>query len=70
MEKLKQFWGTLPKTAKVFVYLAVSTLLSEWLIELRAMEPTMWVRYLVQIINLLIVLLQESVPAVAARFRK
>lgn len=70
MDKIKSFWGKLPKTVKVFFYIALSTLLSELLIELRGIEQVFIVRFLAQIINMAIVLIEESVPAVRAKFKK
>lgn len=70
MDKLLEFYNKLPKTAKVFFYLAISTILAEVLIELKAVDQTLLVRILAQLINLAIVAIQESVPAVKARLTK
>jgi hypothetical protein len=67
---MTKIWDNLPKTVKVFFYLAVSTIFAEILIELRGLEQTLLVRILAQIINLGIVALQEGVPAVKSRFFK
>ena len=67
MKKISEFWENLPKTVKVFVYLIVSTLLAEVLVELGGMEKTFLVRVLAQVINLGIVFLQEAVPEVRRR---
>lgn len=70
LERIRSIWGQLPKTAKVFFYLAISTILGEILIELQVIEQTVIVRILAQLINLVIVFLQESVPALQARLRR
>lgn len=62
-------WEKLPKTAKVFFYLALSTILAEVLVELTAIDQTFIVRVSAQLINLIIVALQESVPVIRDRFR-
>ena len=64
------FWNKLPKTAKVFVYIAISMVLSEVVVELGNMEDAFLVRISAGIINLLLVFLQESVPAVRAKLSK
>lgn len=68
-DKLSEVWNRLPKTAKVFVYLVVSILLSESLIELAHLEQGFIVRVLAQVVNLTLVFLQEAVPAVKSRFK-
>lgn len=68
--RMVEIWNKLPKTAKVFFYLALSTLLAEILIELRGVEQTLIVRVLAQLINLGIVFLQEAVPATKDRVLK
>lgn len=70
MERLKQAWSNLPKTAKVLIYVIISTILAELLIELGGMDQTFFVRAGAQIINVLIVFLQESVPSVRNRLKK
>jgi hypothetical protein len=67
---MTKLWNKLPKTVKVFFYLALSTVLAEVLVELKLVEQTILVRLLAQIVNLVIVFLQESIPAVKARFTK
>ena len=64
MERVKTLWGNLPKTVKVFFYLAVPLVLAEILIELRGMEDVLYVRISAGLIHLLIVALEETVPAV------
>lgn len=61
---LKEFWGKLPKTVKVFCYISISILLSEGLIELKGLDSTFAIRSLAGIINIVLVLLEESVPAI------
>lgn len=68
MDKILLIWDRLPKTIKVFFYLSVSTIFAEILIELKAVEQTLIVRILAQIINLAIVALQESIPAIREKF--
>ena len=70
MTKIKQIWEALPKTVKVFFYIAISIVLSEGLIEVANLEQTFVVRVLAQIINLLIVLVEEVEPVVRAKLTK
>lgn len=70
MEKLKVFWEALNKPTKVFIYLAVSTILSELLIELGGLDKTFFVRVTAQIINLLLVLLETGVKDIRSRIKK
>lgn len=65
-----KIWNELPKTAKVFFYLALSTILAEVAIELGSLEQTLVIRILAQLINLGIVFLEESVPAIKRRIKK
>ena len=62
-----EFFDKLPKTVKVFGYLAISTILAEILIELKAIDQSLIVRILAQLINLTIVAIQEAVPAIKDR---
>ena len=64
-----EFFDKLPKTIKVFGYLAISTILAEVLIELKAVEQSLMIRILAQLINLAIVFLQEAIPAVRERLK-
>lgn len=59
-----KIWNELPKTIKVFFYLALSTILSELAIELGGLEQTFLIRILAQLINLGIVFLEESIETV------
>jgi len=70
MQSILNIWNSMPKTGKVFGYLAVSILASETLIELAHLEQGFLVRVLAQLINLGLVFLQEAVPAVKARMTK
>lgn len=70
MNKIKEIWGSLPKTVKVFFYIAISIILSEALIELGGIEKTFIVRVLAQIINLIMVFLEEAIPEVKNRLSK
>jgi hypothetical protein len=70
MEKLQTIWDVLPKTVKVFIYLAISTILSEVLVELKTVDQTFLVRISAQLINLAIVLVQEVIPAIKNRIAK
>lgn len=70
IKAFKNLWNSLPKTVKVFVYLSVSIILSETLIELGGLEQGLLVRILAQVINLGLVLLKESVPAIKAKLMK
>jgi hypothetical protein len=70
MTKVLKIWEEMPKTAKVFVYLAVSTILAELLIELGGLEQTFLVRITAQLINLGLVFIEQSAGVVKERFRK
>ena len=63
-------WNKLPKTAKVLVYVIISTILAELLIELGGMEQSFFIRAGAQIVNVLIVFLQELIPTVRAKLNK
>lgn len=67
MDRVLNIWNNLPKTVKVFFYLALSTILAEVLIELNAIEQTLLVRISAQLINLVIVFLQEAIPEARRR---
>lgn len=71
MSKFISYWNNeMPKTLKVFFYLVVSIILSETLIELGNIEQGFIVRVSAQIINLILVFLEESIPAVKKKFKK
>ena len=63
-------WNNLPKTIKVFFYIALSIILSESAIELLQLEQTFVIRILAQLINLGLVFIEEAVPAVKKRIIK
>lgn len=67
---MKKFIEKLPKTVKVFFYIAISIVLSEALIEIGGFKQTFIIRILAQIINLVIVFLQETIPEVKNRLAK
>ena len=67
---MKEFYEKLPKTVKVFFYIAISIVLSELVIELGHFEETFIIRVLAQVINLVIVFLEEAVPEVKNRLKK
>lgn len=71
LEALKQLWDNLPKTVKVFVYLLASALLSQLAIDVAGLaESSIWAKYLLIPINLLLVFLNKDVPAIRARIKK
>ena len=70
INKIKLVWALLPKTGKVLLYVIISTILAEVLIELGGMEQIFFVRVSAQVVNVLIVFLQETVPAVRDRLTK
>ena len=70
MNRITKLWENLPKTLKVFCFLALSTILSELVIELGGLEQTFLIRTLAQIINLGLVGVEEGVPAIKARLKK
>jgi hypothetical protein len=70
MNKIIAIYESLPKTVKVFGYLALSTILAELLIELGGLEQTFLVRITAQLINLGLVFIEQSAGVVKERFRK
>ena len=70
MNRITKLWENLPKTLKVFCFIALSTILSELAIELGGLEQTFLIRTLAQIINLGLVGVEEGVPAIKARLKK
>ena len=70
MNRITKLWENLPKTIKVFCFLALSTLLSELAIELGVLSQTFLVRISAQLINLLLVGLEQGVPEIKARLSK
>ena len=67
MSKIQEVWDSLPKSAKVLVYMIVSFILSEGLIEIGKFEQTFLIRVSAQIINLLLVFIVDLVKEVKAR---
>ena len=67
MTKIQNLWNSLPKTLKVFFYIALSIILSESAIELFTLEQTFVVRILAQLINLGLVFINEAIPEVKKR---
>lgn len=71
MQEILNRWNALPKTVKVFVYLAVSALLGQLSIDLGLIaENSLLAKYALIPINIAIVLLQETAPAVKSRLTK
>jgi len=70
IEKIKEFWEKLPKTAKVFVYVAFSYILSEVAIELGTFDSNFIPRLLAGIINIALVFIEEAIPEVKKRLEK
>ena len=70
MKKIKEIWDNLPKTLKVFVYMAVSYILSEGLIEIGKFEQTFLIRVSAQLINLALVFIGDLVTEIKARLIK
>lgn len=68
--KIKEAWERLPKTAKVFVYVFASYTLKTISVNIGLIEDSALADYLVGAINLVIVFIEESVPAVKARLAK
>ena len=62
--KIKERWEALPKVIKVFCYIALSEVLAELLIELTGIEQTFIIRASARVINLAIVFMEDSVPAI------
>jgi hypothetical protein len=70
MNKIIAIYESLPKTVKVFGYLALSTILAELLIELGGLEQTFLVRITAQLINLGLVFAEQTAGTVKERLRK
>lgn len=70
MKKIIETWNNLPKTAKVFCYIAVSYILSEALIEIGKFEQTFLIRVSAQLINLTIVFIGDLVTEIKSRLEK
>lgn len=66
MNKIQEMWDSLPKSAKVLVYMIVSFILSEGLIEIGKFEQTFLIRVSAQIINLLLVFIVDLVKEIKA----
>ncbi len=68
---MQQKWENLDPTLKVFIYLAISTILSEILIDLGNLKQTLLVRISAQLINLAIVFIEKDfVPALKRKLKK
>lgn len=68
---MEQKWENLNPTIKVFIYLSVSTALSEILLDLTNSKQTLFVRIGAQLINLAIVFIEKDlVPPLRKRFKK
>lgn len=68
---MQQKWENLDPTLKVFIYLSISTILSEILIDLGNLEQTLLVRISAQLINLAIVFIEKDlVPALKRKLKK
>lgn len=68
---MEQKWENLNPTVKVFIYLSVSTALSEILLDLTNSKQTLFVRIGAQLINLAIVFIEKDlVPPLRKRFKK
>lgn len=70
MKKILELWESLSKPTKVFFYLAVSTILSEVLVELGNLDRTFIVRVSAQLINLVLVVLETGVTGIKTRLKK
>lgn len=70
-KSMQQKWENLDPTLKVFIYLSISTILSEILIDLGNLEQTLLVRISAQLINLAIVFIEKDlVPALKRKLKK
>jgi len=68
---MKKIWEEMNSTLKVLIYLIVSTILGEILIELGGFEQVFLVRVSAQIVNLVLVFIEkEAIPAVKERLKK
>jgi len=70
-KSMQQKWENLDPTLKVFIYLSVSTILSEILIDLGNLKQTLLVRISAQLINLAIVFIEKDlVPVLKRKLKK
>ena len=69
MDKIKNIWASLPKTVKVFFYIAASYTLKFIAVELGFFEDSAIADYLVGLINIIIVLTEESVPVIRNKLK-
>jgi len=68
---MQQKWENLDSTLKVFIYLSISTILSEILIDLGNLKQTLLVRISAQLINLAIVFIEKDlIPALKRKLKK
>jgi len=68
---MQQKWENLDPTLKVFIYLSISTILSEILIDLGNLKQTLLVRISAQLINLAIVFIEKDlVPVLKRKLKK
>lgn len=68
---MQQKWENLDSTLKVFIYLSISTILSEILIDLGNLKQTLLVRISAQLINLAIVFIEKDlVPVLKRKLKK
>jgi len=70
MKKIIAIWNSLPKTAKVFCYVAISYILSEALIEIGKFEQTFLIRISAQLINLALVFIGDLITEIKGRIEK
>ena len=69
MSKLKELWANLAKPVKVLIYLSISQVLGQVVADLSNIsEP--WVKYVVSLVNLLIVLVAYAKDEVEKRLSK
>lgn len=67
---MRKIWNELPKTVKVFFYIFASYTLKFIAVRLGLIEDSVLADYLVGLINLAIVFLEESVPAIKRKILK
>jgi hypothetical protein len=69
-EKIITTWDSLPKSARVLIYVSISTILAEAIIEIGKFEQTFFIRVLAQLINLGIVFIQDLITEIKALTNK
>ena len=69
-DKIKLFWEGLPKIAKVFCFIASSYTLKFLAVRLGLIEDSALAEYVTGLINIILVILEETTPVIREYFKK